>query len=91
MTSIVRPWLLGSLVAVALTLSGCSLPRAMGLGGYYQVTDTASGKVYYANELTTEDRGAVEFRDGSTGAWISLASAEYKAISEADYRAGIRP
>jgi hypothetical protein len=91
MRLIVRPWLFGALVAAALTLASCSLPRAMGLGGYYQVTDAASGKVYFADELTTEDRGAVEFRDGVTGAWISLASADYKAISEADYRAGIRP
>lgn len=83
-----RPLL--SAILVAATLTACTVPHVMGMGGYYQVTDPATGKVYFADELSREERGAVEFRDGATGAWISLPTAEYRQISSADYEAGLK-
>lgn len=85
---VLRARILAPLLAAA-ALGACSLPRMAGLGSYYQVTDPATGRVYFADELSREDRGIVEFRDGATGAWVSLAAAEYQEISAADYRAGL--
>ena len=78
-------------VAPVLTaggLSGCSMPHVMGLGSYYAVTDDATGRIYYTDNLTREDRGAIEFRDPATGAWVSLRSAQVREISDAEFRAG---
>jgi hypothetical protein len=69
-------------------LSGCSMPHVMGLGSYYAVTDAETSRVWYTDNLTREDRGAIEFRDTATGAWVSLKSAQVREISEAEYRAG---
>ncbi|MEQ1801666.1 MAG: hypothetical protein ABL989_07080 [Gammaproteobacteria bacterium] len=69
-------------------LSGCSMPHVMGLGSYYAVTDEATGRIYYTDNLTREERGVIEFRDPSTGAWVSLKSAQVREISDAEFRAG---
>ena len=79
--------------AAPLVLAGCSMPslsmpHMMGLGSYYAVTDEASGRVYYTDNLSREKRGVVEFRDSKTGAWISIPSAQVREISEAEFRAG---
>jgi hypothetical protein len=71
-----------------LTLSGCSMPHVMGLGSYYAVTDDATGRIYYTDNLTREERGVIEFRDPGTGAWVSLGSAQVREISDAEFRAG---
>ena len=67
-------------------VAACQMPNIPGTGGYYQVTDTASGKVYYASKLRREARGVVEFRDGATGAWVSIADADVRPISKDEYR-----
>lgn len=72
----------------AAGLSGCSMPHVMGMGSYYAVTDDATGKVYYTDNLSREERGAVEFLDPATGAWTSLRSAQVREISAAEFRAG---
>ena len=69
-------------------LSGCSMPHVMGMGSYYAVTDDATGRIWYTDNLTREERGAVEFRDPATGAWVSLGSAQVREISDAEFRAG---
>lgn len=76
--------------AASLVLSACSvsLPHVAGMGSYYAVTDTASGRVYYADKLSREDRGVVEFRDGATGAWVSLESADVREIGKDEFLAG---
>lgn len=84
-----RVRILAAALAVAY-LAGCSMPHMMGMGSYYEVTDPATGKVYFADELNPEDRDAVEFRDGATGAWISLPAADYRKISPAEYQAGLK-
>jgi len=82
-----RP-LLAAMVCAATLLAGCSMPHMLGLGSYYAVTDEASGRVYYTDNLSREDRGVVEFRDPASGAWVSLRSAKVREISRAEFRAG---
>ena len=67
--------------------TGCSMPRVPGFGGYYAVTDPATGKVYYTDQVRREDRESVEFRDDATGSWISLSAAEVRDISREEYKA----
>ncbi|MEO8224398.1 MAG: hypothetical protein ABI661_06300 [Gammaproteobacteria bacterium] len=80
------PLLLGG----SLLVGGCSMPsvpHVLGLGSYYAVTDTA-GRIYYTDSLARESRGSIEFRDGTTGAWVSLPGGSVKKINEAEFRAG---
>jgi len=89
----VRTRLLAGLLCLAplfaaSTLTGCSMPRVMGMGSYYAVTDVATGTVYYTSSVSREDRGSVEFLDPATGAWVSLAAAQVREISAAEFRAG---
>ena len=84
--------LLASLVCTApLLLAGCAMPHMMGLGTYYAITDDASGRVYYTDNVSHEKRGVVEFRDEKSGAWVSLQSAHVREISQAEYQAGPPP
>jgi len=81
--------LLASLVCVApLLLAGCAMPRIMGFGSYYAVTDEATGRIYYTDNLSREPRGVIEFRDPASGARISLAAASVREISKAEYQQG---
>ena len=83
---------IGSTVLIlALATAGCSVPRVVGLGSYYSVTDPATSRVYYTDKLSREKRGGVEFRDSTTGAWISLPAAEVREISQAEFRAAPKP
>lgn len=80
---------LASLVCAApLLLAGCAMPHLMGLGSYYVITDEASGRIYYTDNVTREAHGVVEFQDSASNARISLAAATVREISEAEYRAG---
>lgn len=71
---------------LCIGLAACSMPPVMGFGGYYAVTDEATGKVYYTQKLSREKRGVVEFQDPATGAWTSLKSAQVREISAAEFR-----
>jgi len=64
------------------------MPNVMGLGGYYAVTDDETGRIWYTDNLKREERGAIEFRDSATGAWVSLRSAQVREITDAEFRAG---
>lgn len=80
---------LASLVCCAsLVLGGCSLPHVVGLGSYYAITDTTSGRVYYSDNLSRERRGVVEFRDSRSGAWVSIPAATVRQLTQAEFRAG---
>ena len=88
-----RRYLASLICAAPLVLAGCSMPslsmpHMMGLGSYYAVTDDASGRVYYTDNLSREERGVVEFRDSKSGAWISLSAAQVREISKDEFRAG---
>jgi hypothetical protein len=94
---IYRRRLLASLLCAApFLLVGCSMPQmamphVMGLGTYYEVTDTATGRLYYTDNLRRESRGAIEFEDPASGAVMSLAAASVREISEDEYRRNRSP
>jgi hypothetical protein len=88
-----RRLLASVLCAAPLLMAGCSMPHIamphiMGLGSYYEVTDTATGRIYYTDNLNREPRGVIEFEEPASGAMISLAAASVREISEAEYRQG---
>lgn len=83
-----RRFLASLVCAVPLLLAGCAMPHMMGLGTYYAITDDASGRVYYTDNVTREAHGVVEFQDSTSGARVSLAAAKVREISEAKFRAG---
>ena len=84
-------WLASLVCAAPLLLAGCALPHVAGLGSYYAITDVASGRVYYTDNVRREDRGVVEFEDASNGARVSIPSATVREISRAEFRAGRAP
>lgn len=83
-----RRLLASVLCAAPLLMAGCSMPHIMGLGSYYEVTDTATGRIYYTDNLNREPRGVIEFEEPASGAMISPAAASVREISEAEYRQG---
>ena len=84
-------WLAIFICATPLLLAGCALPHVAGLGSYYAITDVASGRIYYSDNLSREGRGVVEFVDSASGARVSIPSATVREISRAEYRAGRAP
>ena len=89
---IYRRRLLASLLCAApLLMAGCSMPHVMGLGTYYEVTDDATGRIYYTDNLRRESRGVIEFEDPASGAVISLAGASVREISDDEYRRNRSP
>jgi hypothetical protein len=66
----------------AVALAGCA--------SHHQVTDPASGKVYYTNDLDTMKNGAVQFTDGKTGSTVTIQNSEVKQVSEKTYKDGTR-
>ena len=82
-----RPHVL--VLTLALFAAGCSMPTLPGFGGYYEVTDPAAGIVYFTRDIERTKRGAIEFRDGASGAWVSLARGTVTEIDAARYRQGI--
>lgn len=80
---------LAGLVCLApLLLGGCSMPHVLGLGSYYEVTDPATGQVYYTDDIERRPRGVVEFIDPKTDALVSVPGAAVREISKGEYRAG---
>lgn len=63
---------LSLLVGASLLLVGC--------GGYYQITDTQSRKVYTTGLISRTYSGAVEFNDRSTGDNVTLQSSEVRMM-----------
>ncbi len=77
-----RPVLGAALLAPVVFLSGCA--------GHYQVTDPASGKVFYTRDVDRSKReGYIEFTDQASGAEITLQSSEVKKISKDEYNAAV--
>ena len=79
------------IVAIPLLLAGCALPHVAGLGAYYAITDVATGRTYYSDNISRETRGVVEFEDSASGARVSIPSATVREISRAEFRAGRAP
>jgi len=56
----------------------------VGCARHYQVTDPASGRVYYTTDVDREGSAAI-FEDSKTGDEITLQSSEIKKISEEEF------
>ena len=66
---------------VLLFVAGCT--------SYHKVTDLNSGKAYYTTEVKQKNSGAVEIKDGKSGATVTLPSSKVEQISEQEYKQGI--
>ena len=68
-------------VGLAVMLGGCAR--------YYQVSDVATGKVYYTNDVDYKKGGAVGFEDEKTKSRITLQSTEVKKINKEKFNVGV--
>jgi hypothetical protein len=58
-----------------------------GCAKHYQISDTSSGKTYYAKGYDESRRtGQVSFKDAKSGSKVSLDSAEIKKISKSEFK-----
>ena len=72
-----------SLLGLTVLASGCP--------NYYLVTDPASGKSYYTNDIDEAGRaGAVKFKDEKSGSVVTLQSSEVKEISSKEFEAALK-
>lgn len=63
-----------------------------GVGGctsYYQVSDPASSRTYYTNDVDGQRGGAVRFKDAKTGAEVTLQSSEVKEIEKHEFESAV--
>lgn len=66
-----------AVLAFVISLTAC----------HYRVTDPASGRVYYTNEIKRYDQsGSIKFKDKLTGQHITLSSSEYEELSEKEFK-----
>jgi hypothetical protein len=64
-----------------LILAGC--------GGYWQVTDPTTKKVYYTEDVKeNKGSGAVKFIVAKTGSEVTLQNSEVKEITRDEFKAG---
>lgn len=61
----------------------------VGCTSYHRVTDLNTGKAYYTTQIDQKGSGAVELKDGRTGAKVVLPSSEVQDITEDEYKRGI--
>lgn len=69
-----------AMIAMVTILAGC--------GSYYKVTDPASKRTYYTEEIEQEKAGAVKFKDAKTGAQVTLTSSEVIEVSSEEFKKG---
>jgi hypothetical protein len=77
-------WRIGHLVVLFLLvviIGGCT--------SYYKVSDVATGKVYYTNEIAEKKGGAVAFKDAKTNATVTLQSSEVQKLDEKQFNVGM--
>jgi len=70
-------------IVLAVSLVGL----AAGCASYYKVTDPATSKVYYTNDLDRHGSGSVVFKDAITGSTITLQSSNIAEINKQEYKA----
>jgi hypothetical protein len=58
----------------------------LGCASYYKITDPATGKDYYTQEVEREG-GSVLFQDVNTGATVTLPTSEVTEISKDQFQA----
>jgi hypothetical protein len=57
---------------------------------YYQITDTATGKVYYAKSISHEKCGVIKFKDSRTSQTVTLPSTSVEKINKAAFKHALR-
>jgi uncharacterized protein YceK len=72
-----------AVLAVAVLVGGCA--------SYYKVTDPASGRVYYTQEVERKGGTTVMFKDGKTGAQVTLPSSEVMEVKSDEYKKNTAP
>ena len=68
---------------IIIAVSGCA--------SYYKVTDPASGKVYYTEDIDKKGSGAIEFKDEASKTDVTLQASEVMEITKDQYKANINP
>ena len=66
-------------IAVSLTLLGCA--------GYYKITDPASNKVYYTQDINRKMNGAIRFKDEVSKTQVTLQQSEVIEITQDQFEA----
>ncbi len=69
-------------LAVIVTVMGCTKR--------FMVTDPATDKVFYTNDLERNQSGAIVFTDGNTGNQVTLQNSELKKIKKKEYKENIQ-
>ena len=67
-----------------------SLVIAAGCSSYYKVTDPATGKAFYTEEVNQQG-SAVSFKDAQTGAVTTLQNSQVLEIDKKAFEAGLTP
>jgi hypothetical protein len=70
-----------AVVLAVVVCAGCA-------GPYYKVTDPASGKVFYTEDVK-RNGSAVEFKDATTGSVVTLQNSEVAQIDKAAYQSAV--
>ena len=64
---------------LSLVVAGC--------GTYYKITDPASSKIYYTDDIKRTKGGTIEFKDANTGSTVTLQSSEVLEIKKKEFNA----
>jgi len=70
-----------AVITTAAILAGCA--------NYYKVTDPASGRTYYTEEVDRQKGGTtVMFKDAKSGAQVTLPASEVLEVSSEEFKKG---
>ena len=68
-----------AVLAIAASVGGCA--------SYYKVTDPASGRVFYTEDIDRQKGGTtIMFKDARTGAEVTLPSSEVLQVSSEEFK-----
>ena len=68
-----------------LKICALGLISLAGCASYYQVTDPASGKIFYTREVKRENGGAIRIRDAGTGDEVTLQNSQVKQVTQEEF------
>ena len=71
-----------------IVIIACILSLAVaGCGAYYKITDPASSKAYYTDNIKQKKGGIIEFKDANTGSTVTLPASEVLEIDKEEFKA----
>ncbi len=77
-------------IEMAKRLAVLAVVLVTGCASYYKVTDPASGRVYYTEEIDRQKGGTtIMFKDAKSGATVTLPSSEVLEVSSGEYKKGV--